>query len=346
MNDIKLSVIIPAYNVEDYVSDAVCSVLDAFDHTDTQSGSIEILIVNDGSTDGTAGVVDELIKKTQVDGVLIRAIHQENRGHGGAINAGTDAVGGEYVMVLDADDTLFPDGIADFYDAVDKNAFDLMIFGEDKWYEDSDDVEHNRVPRELLSNEGAYERSHGDLKFVTDNWNTGLRAILNMHCMVFNTSFYRSLNIKLPEKVYYDDAYYYIVAAACAKNILLSGSLLYRYRLGNPGQSVAPENRVKRIEHHEIVIDAILSEYDRIKNMGEYAFLYYRLRLTNVVTDYLVTALLRCGDRPYGRKRARKMLDRFKGKDIPRIKRNYHILFFMNLMHMGEKQFDRLILKK
>ncbi|MBR4184087.1 MAG: glycosyltransferase family 2 protein [Lachnospiraceae bacterium] len=346
MNDICFSILIPAYNAKSYVEDAVNSVLVSCAGLRGRDRAVEILIVDDGSVDGTGQLADTIALNNSSEECVIRVIHQENRGHGGAINAGVEEINGGYFMVLDADDAVASDGIKSVCETAADSTPDLMILGEDRWYEDSDIVESYRVPEELLGSDMDAGRKLTDLKFVTDNWNTELRYLFNMHCMVFNTAFFRSLNIKLPEKVYYDDAYYFIVAAAYAKSVMLEHGLLYRYRLGNPNQSVSVENRVKRLSQHERVIDSIMAEYPNVQKAGDSAFFYYRLRLCGVVTDYLVTALLRCDDRAYGRKSSKLMMKKFKNIKIPKLVRNYLVLRGMNLMHMGEKQFGRLIGRK
>lgn len=103
----KVSIVIPAYNAEKCLADAVENVLAQ------QYGNIEIVIVNDGSTDGTAKVAKKLADNNKI----IKIVTQENRGLGEARNAGMTVVQGEYVVFLDADDFLFPWAIEKLLDA-------------------------------------------------------------------------------------------------------------------------------------------------------------------------------------------------------------------------------------
>ena len=94
-----VSVIIPAYNRENMLPEAVGSVLhQTYPH-------VEIIIVNDGSTDGTRRVADELAVRHPD---RIRAIHQVNRGAGPAREAGRQLARGEFIQYLDSDDLLLP----------------------------------------------------------------------------------------------------------------------------------------------------------------------------------------------------------------------------------------------
>lgn len=98
-----VSVIIPAYNAEKFIANSIESVMQQ------SYSNVELILVNDGSTDST----DEICKRYALDCSKIKYIQQENRGEGGARNTGLDIAEGEYIVFLDADDSL-P------YDAVDK----------------------------------------------------------------------------------------------------------------------------------------------------------------------------------------------------------------------------------
>ena len=99
MSNSLISIIIPAYNIELYIEKTVDSVL-AQTYAD-----FEIIIVNDGSTDNTAAVIDELAKKDS----RIKVIHKENGGVTSARLVGVKAAKGEYIGFVDGDDTIEPD---------------------------------------------------------------------------------------------------------------------------------------------------------------------------------------------------------------------------------------------
>ena len=94
MNNIMISIIIPVYNVIDYIEEALDSVI----HQTYQN--LQIIVVDDGSTDGSGLVCDEYAKKDK----RITVIHQENKGLSAARNAGLDIAKGEYIAFLDSDD--------------------------------------------------------------------------------------------------------------------------------------------------------------------------------------------------------------------------------------------------
>ncbi len=92
----KLSVVVPAYNVEAHISRTLDSLLDQ------RSPVHEIIVIDDGSTDATRRVVDDYFSRRPASGVTVRS--QENRGVSAARNAGLDLATGDYVLFLDADD--------------------------------------------------------------------------------------------------------------------------------------------------------------------------------------------------------------------------------------------------
>ena len=95
-SNVKISVIIPVYNAADFLPRTVGSILmQDFD-------DFEVIIINDGSTDGSATVCDEMAEQD----ARVRVIHKENGGVSSARNAGLDAARGEFVMFVDADQHL------------------------------------------------------------------------------------------------------------------------------------------------------------------------------------------------------------------------------------------------
>ena len=89
-----LTFAVPCYNSEAYMEKCIDSLL-------VGGEDVEILIVNDGSKDRTAEIADAYAKKYPT---IVRAIHQENKGHGGAVNAGLANATGLYFKVVDSDD--------------------------------------------------------------------------------------------------------------------------------------------------------------------------------------------------------------------------------------------------
>lgn len=119
MRDIKISVIIPAYNVENYIEKCLNSIVNQ------TLKDIEIICVDDGSTDNTG----ELLRKYAVEDNRITLISQKNNGVAAARNIGLDAACGEYIMFLDGDDYYLPDTCLTAYDKISKSSADIGVYG-------------------------------------------------------------------------------------------------------------------------------------------------------------------------------------------------------------------------
>lgn len=112
MEHIIVSVIVPVYNTKPYLEECVQSILDQeFDQ------NYEVILVDDGATDGSAELCDELAARDR----RIRVIHQENQGLSAARNAGMDAAQGRYYSFVDSDDVVRPGYLQKLYNACEKH---------------------------------------------------------------------------------------------------------------------------------------------------------------------------------------------------------------------------------
>lgn len=119
MGEIKISVIMPVYNVEKYVGKAIESILK---QTFTD---YELLIVDDGTKDRSGVICDEYAKKD----ARIRVIHKENGGAPSARNTAIEAARGTYVYFMDSDDWAEPDMLSDMYRLAEKYRAQLVVCG-------------------------------------------------------------------------------------------------------------------------------------------------------------------------------------------------------------------------
>ncbi len=114
----KLSVIIPVYNVENYLGKCLVSVIYP------ELEDYEIILVNDGSTDASGSICAEYAARFPA---LVRVITTENGGLGRARDVGIDAAAGEYLLFLDSDDYLSPDALPEMMALLDRG-FDMCFF--------------------------------------------------------------------------------------------------------------------------------------------------------------------------------------------------------------------------
>lgn len=121
--EVKISVIIPVYNKVQYLRQCVDSVL-------AQTfRNYEIILVDDGSTDGSSAICDCYENSNENESIRVRVIHQENAGVSAARNRGMEAAQGEYISFVDADDWVEPGFLQAFVDAIDDSGVDMVIQG-------------------------------------------------------------------------------------------------------------------------------------------------------------------------------------------------------------------------
>ena len=161
-NNVRISVIIPVYNAADSIRNTVDELMRQ------DFPSFEVVLVDDGSTDGSSLVCDDLA--SVYEGV--RVIHKPNGGVSSARNVGLDAASGEYVMFLDADDVLKPDTLKKMA-ALDAD----MVMGGFEKVVDSEVIEVN-MPFLLKKYEGADEIC----RFLDDNIGEKDSFLLNSSC--------------------------------------------------------------------------------------------------------------------------------------------------------------------
>ena len=118
----KLSIVIPVYRVEQYLSSCLDSVLLA------GREDYEVLVVDDGSPDRSGQIAEDYAARFPA---LLRVIHQENGGLGAARNTGLEAAEGEYLLFLDSDDSLSPGAVPEMLEALDDDSCDVLFFGND-----------------------------------------------------------------------------------------------------------------------------------------------------------------------------------------------------------------------
>ena len=119
MNNDLISVIVPCYNVEKYLKKCVESIVNQ------SYQNLEIILVDDGATDGTPALCDELAKTDD----RIKVLHKVNGGLSDARNAGFATASGKYVAFFDSDDWVEPDTIKIAYDKITANNSDLVVWG-------------------------------------------------------------------------------------------------------------------------------------------------------------------------------------------------------------------------
>ena len=243
MNQILVSVLVPVYNVEKYLPACLDSILAQTLY------QIEIICVNDGSTDSSLSILQEYEKKDS----RIRVLSQENHGLGSARNAGINAAKGKYIGFVDSDDTIEPEMYEKMYLAAKKEQADLVMCGAniyplipepDQWLINTlsphDAVYHEYLPGLLFSKEET-------TNFI---WRTLVRRdIIEQN------------HIRLDEDISLgEDKLFLTKVMPLSRNITVLSAKLYNYRWYREGSlmnTLAYHQVQKKLECHLRLIDRI-----------------------------------------------------------------------------------------
>ncbi|MBQ6590548.1 MAG: glycosyltransferase family 2 protein [Lachnospiraceae bacterium] len=284
-----LSVAVPCYNSEAYMENCISSLL-------VGGEEVEILIVDDGSTDRTAEIADRL--ESEHPGI-VRAIHQPNKGHGGAVNTGLENAGGLYFKVVDSDDKVRASAYKSILDV-------LRRFSGAQTEEAAGDREE---ALDLLVSNFVYNKEDQNRHRVMEyrgtlpqnrvfSWEEAGRfpvgKYILMHSVIFRTQMLRECGLRLPEHTFYVDNIYVFNPLPYVDRIYYLDVNFYYYYIGREDQSVHESVMIKRLDQQERVNRIMIDYYtdpanrDRIgrsRRLSQYMFNY--LEIITTITSVL-----------------------------------------------------------
>lgn len=266
-----LSVSIASYNVEKYIRKALdsCCVPEIMDR-------LEVLVVNDGSTDSTLEIAREY--ETKYPGTF-RVIDKKNGGYGSTVNASIKAATGRYFRLLDGDDWFDRDGLVSFIEEL-SGAEEDMIIAQFKRVFEEDGHEEIRNEAEDIHEKIVHFDQLGDHEWFT------------MHAISYRTKVLQENGVRLTEHCFYTDQEYDLLPLPWVDTVRIFPQVVYCYRIGRGEQSVSPEGLEKHYNDQTIVLKRLYTVYP---NVGEkktakdkYIFNYFVLRTFLQIKVFLV----------------------------------------------------------
>lgn len=237
-----LSIAVPSYNVEKYLNKALESYADSRLEED-----LEVLIVNDGSTDGTVEIAEKYVKRFPK---LFKLINKENGGHGSAVNAGINNATGKYFRIIDGDDWVNTENLIKLLQVMKTIDSDIVVDEKREVHMLTGDTQFFPMP-------GTVEELK-EYAFEDVCMQEKITPYIMMHTISVKTEMLRENKIQLLEHVFYVD-YEFIVKATCAsKSVTFVKLEVYQYLVGNVNQSVSSQNYVKRYSHHDKVVKEVM----------------------------------------------------------------------------------------
>ncbi|MBO5260019.1 MAG: glycosyltransferase family 2 protein [Agathobacter sp.] len=294
-----LTFAIPCYNSQDYMEKCIESILPGGE-------DVEIIIVDDGSKDRTAEIADAYAAKYPT---IIRAIHQENGGHGEAVNTGIRNATGLYFKVVDSDDWVDPEAYRQILDklrefAGSENNLDMLLAN---YVYEKEGAKHKKVMRQT-----------GFPKDKVFTWSDIRRFhkghYILMHSVIYRTKLLRECGLKLPKHTFYVDNIYVYKPLPSVRTMYYMDVDFYRYYIGRDDQSVNEKVMIGRIDQQIKVNKIMIDAFDlwKIPNHKCRKYMFNYLEIITVVSTIM---LIRSGTEENLEKK-RELWKYIKDKDI------------------------------
>ena len=264
-----LSIAIPCYNSEGYMRNCIESLLPGGEE-------VEILIVDDGSTkDNTAQIADEY--EARYPGIC-KAIHQENGGHGEAVNAGLRAATGVYFKVVDSDDWVNEEAYKEVLQTLrsfvmGNQTLDMLITN---FVYEKQGAKHKRVMQYRTALPKRQLCTWKDVKVFM------LGQYILMHSVIYRTQMLKECGLELPKHTFYVDNIFVFQPLPCVKTFYYLDVNFYRYFIGRQDQSVNEQVMIGRIDQQLLVTRLMLGYYHDAK-ITNYKLRHYMVRYLEIM---------------------------------------------------------------
>lgn len=293
-----ISFAIPCYNSAEYMEHAIQTILVAGE-------DVEILIVNDGSSDATAEIGRSYEEQYPT---IVRLINKENGGHGDAVNTGLMHATGLYYKVVDSDDWVNEEALKEIMalirDMVEKDQCVDMILSN--YVYEKVGVKRKKVIR--YSNIPT-----GKVISWEDMRPFQLGKYILMHSVMYRTALLRECGIKLPKHTFYVDNIYVYYPLPYVQSIYYLDVDFYRYYIGREGQSVNEKIMIGRIDQQLFVTKNMIDMHDLDKLADRRLCRYMRHYLEIMMTVSSILAIRSKKDENLQKKK--ELWDYLKEKD-------------------------------
>ena len=249
----KLSIIVPVYNVEAFLKKCVDSLL----AQDLPKEDYEVILVDDGSTDGSGALCDTLAAEHG----NIRVIHQRNRGLSGARNAGTPAASGDYILFVDSDDYLCPNVLETLVGLMESKDLDILRFNYQNVDMDGKVFEPNK-----------YSKPFVDYSNEVCDGETFLNERLGFACYAWQfmvkTSMLQQEGNGFKEGIYFEDVEWTPRILLQARRVASTDTVVYNYlfRTGSIARNKDHEKKRKAIRDKMTILGGFAALKPQVKD--------------------------------------------------------------------------------
>ena len=280
----KVSVVMPVYNVSQYLRAALDSLLDQ------TLRNIEIVCVNDGSTDDSLQILNEYRAK---DGRIV-ILDKPNSGYGDTMNCGIEQARGEYIGILEPDDFVSPDMFVTLYCVAKEKSLDLVKGDIIQFYGDGED----RITKYIAV--AGRDRSYYHRVLDVQEDYTPLYFTMNTWAGIYNREFLNRCGIRhnTTPGASYQDSGFWFQTFFWSRRMYFLNRPFYRYRQDNPNSSINNPNKVYCVCDEYDFIAGIMNRYPEKKAHFSDIYVYrkyysYKFALSKMGEKYKYAFLRR-----------------------------------------------------
>lgn len=271
-----LSIAIPCYNSQEYMERCIKSLLPGGE-------DVEIIIVDDGSYDMTPEIADAYEKKYPK---IIKTVHQENGGHGEAVNTGIKHATGLFFKVVDSDDWVDLVSYQKILDTLrniagSDHTLDMLV---SNFVYEKEGAKHKKVMKYTSALKQDQIFTWSDVRHLRKG------QYLLMHSVIYRTKLLRDCGLSLPKHTFYVDNLYVYEPLPYVKTIYYLNVDFYRYYIGRSDQSVNEDVMIQRIDQQIKVNKIMIEAYDlwKIPNKKLRKYMFNYLEIITVISTVLL----------------------------------------------------------
>ena len=260
-----ISFAIPCYNSEAYMEKAIQSILPGGE-------DVEIIVVNDGSSDGTSEVAKKYEEKYPG---IVKAVDKENGGHGDAVNTGLAHATGVYFKVVDSDDWVDEESLHKILALLRRfqdegEEIDMLV---SNYVYEKVGVEHKKCIhyRNVLPQDEIFHWQ--------DIGHFRIDQYILMHSVIYRTDLLKLIQLRLPKHTFYVDNIYVYYPLPHVRKMYYLDVDFYRYYIGREDQSVNEKVMISRVDQQIYVTKTMIDMYDLNKISSK--------KLKNYMINYL-----------------------------------------------------------
>jgi glycosyltransferase involved in cell wall biosynthesis len=324
-----LTIAIPSYNAGWCLDKCLASFVDP-----TVLDRLEVIVINDGSTDNTLTIAQRYKERYPH---VFQIINKENGGHGSGINAAIRQATGEFFKVVDADDWVLTESLVPFLEVLESTEADAILthfHTVDMTTGKRREYKTRGIPLGRIYSLEEYTALPGEIY-----------PCASLHGLTYRTEVYRESGTVLSEGIFYEDQEYATLPFLKVRTVLPLDMFLYEYLVGNVNQSMADANQVKRLHHMEQVTERLFQCGHSSRDLSGSTQRYIARKAGEMLGSYYFTVMVKNPDKKEGRKRAAQFRDKAHLQDpfiATAADGKYRAALAMNRLRLGGKLLNLL----